>query len=322
MSKVERLLNLTALLLNTERPLTVERIGDLIEGYPEDPASFRRTFERDKDDLREMGIPISVLPIDKLDASEVGYRVLPSDYYAPEIDLAPDELAALRLAVTAIRLEGTDTARALRTLGASPESPAEHTLAALDMPEGLPTAFAALTERRVLRFRYNESDREVEPGRLEHQRGRWYLTGFDRSRGEIRSFRLDRITGSLASGDPHAFDPPKALAPTKLDPWQFGDDEPVLAVIRVDADSLELATATIGTNLTWSLNADGSSQFSVEVSNQLAFMNRLVDVMEHVEVLSPPELRQAWTTRVTEAMRHFNASEFIPPASTAQVGNH
>ena len=61
-SKLERLLNLTAALLDIPRPLTVEDIREAIPGYPDNEPSFRRSFERDKDDLREMGVPIEVVP--------------------------------------------------------------------------------------------------------------------------------------------------------------------------------------------------------------------------------------------------------------------
>ena len=60
MDKLERLLNLTAALLHTSRPLTAEEIRERVPGYPDNLVAFRRTFERDKDDLREMGIPLAV----------------------------------------------------------------------------------------------------------------------------------------------------------------------------------------------------------------------------------------------------------------------
>ncbi|MBP6729383.1 MAG: WYL domain-containing protein, partial [Microthrixaceae bacterium] len=95
MSKLERLLNLTALLLETRRPIPVEEIGRTIEGYSADPVAFRRAFERDKDDLRELGIPVEVTPIDPGDPSSVGYRIPNDRYYLPDLALDPGELAAL-----------------------------------------------------------------------------------------------------------------------------------------------------------------------------------------------------------------------------------
>ena len=115
--KLERLLNLTAALLDTRRPLSAEEIGRMIPGYPGDPASFRRTFERDKDDLREMGIPVEVVMPQGTDNTRAGYRISPERYYLPDPGLDPDELAALRLAVGAIRVEGSSEGDAFRKLG-------------------------------------------------------------------------------------------------------------------------------------------------------------------------------------------------------------
>ena len=63
MDKLERLLNLTAALLDTEMPLTAEEIWDRVGGYPDAKPSFRRAFERDKDELRAMGMPIEVATV-------------------------------------------------------------------------------------------------------------------------------------------------------------------------------------------------------------------------------------------------------------------
>ena len=60
MSKLERLLKLLAVLIDTTRPITADDLRQRIGGYPDNTASFRRAFERDKDDLRSMGITIAV----------------------------------------------------------------------------------------------------------------------------------------------------------------------------------------------------------------------------------------------------------------------
>ena len=63
MDKLERLLNLTAALLHAEMPLTAEELRARVGGYPDTKATFRRAFERDKDDLRSMGMPLRVEPV-------------------------------------------------------------------------------------------------------------------------------------------------------------------------------------------------------------------------------------------------------------------
>ena len=73
MTKLERLLNLIAALIHTVVPMTAEEIREEVEGYGgASEASFRRAFERDKDELRSMGIPISVSTVPGTDPPLTG----------------------------------------------------------------------------------------------------------------------------------------------------------------------------------------------------------------------------------------------------------
>ena len=101
-SRVERVLNLLALMLDTQVPRTREEFVREIAGYPAQPEANRRAFERDKEILRGMGVPITMETIG--DGTEVGYRVRPDDYCLPDLGLTADETAALRVAVSAISL--------------------------------------------------------------------------------------------------------------------------------------------------------------------------------------------------------------------------
>ena len=95
MNKAERLIDLIAMLLEAERPVTLERIRSSIPGYDQTTTpSFKRMFERDKSELREMGIPILVEPLDPLEEAQ-GYRIPKEEYYLPEITLTPEEKVAL-----------------------------------------------------------------------------------------------------------------------------------------------------------------------------------------------------------------------------------
>ncbi len=115
--RLERLLNLTATLLDTRRPLTLDELAERVEPrYPEDKTARRRQFERDKETLRELGVPITVEAVDGFGA-EQAYRINPKDYYLPELSLSDAELAALHLAVTAVRLEGGEGREGLAKLG-------------------------------------------------------------------------------------------------------------------------------------------------------------------------------------------------------------
>src|ERR1700744_3447361 len=96
--KPERLLSLVVCLLSTRRYLTAEQIRQAVAGYPEQPEAFKRMFERDKEELRELGIPLETGPISPLDGEDTGYRVQRQAYELPELRLEPDEAAVLGLA--------------------------------------------------------------------------------------------------------------------------------------------------------------------------------------------------------------------------------
>ena len=104
--RLERLVNLTATLLDTRRPLTLEELAGRLEpSYPEHIVARRRAFQRDKETLLNLGVPVLTLPVDAL-SNELGYRIRPEDYYLPNPGLSAEERAALQVAVTAVRFEG------------------------------------------------------------------------------------------------------------------------------------------------------------------------------------------------------------------------
>lgn len=147
--RLERLLNLTATLLATRRPLTLDDLAERLEpSYPDDLTARRRSFERDKETLRELGVPVSVEPVDAL-GGELGYRIRPDDYYLPDLALSDDERGALHVAVTAVRLEGGAAHAGLSKLGGA-EGAGAPPLAQLEVTPALPDCFDAVSHRRVL----------------------------------------------------------------------------------------------------------------------------------------------------------------------------
>ncbi|MCB0993742.1 MAG: WYL domain-containing protein [Acidimicrobiales bacterium] len=295
MSKLERLLNLTAALLAAERPLTADQIRSRVEGYPENLVAFRRAFERDKDDLREMGIPLRREAASDLESSADGYRIDRDDYYLRDPGLDPDELAALHLAARVVRVGGRGATSALWKLGGQLGPAGEPTgaeLVVIPTDVNLTPAFQAVAERRVVRFAYSGRDREVEPHRLELVRGRWYLSGHDRSRDDDRHFRLDRVDGPLDLGEPGGFDPPTSPGEgVRLEPWQLGDREPTTARLLVDTAQVPWARHELGAPV--ELREDGSAVFEVPVTDDVAFRGFVLAFLEHAEVLEPIELRHS-----------------------------
>jgi proteasome accessory factor B len=301
MDKLERLLNLTAVLLDTGRPLTAEELRRRVPGYPEAKASFRRSFERDKDDLREMGIPLRVERAPGVDPPQDGYDIHKDEYYLRDPGLDPDELAALHLAASAVRLDGSRGQEAVWKLGGA-TAPGGEPLAALPGDPNLSAAFSALAGRRVVRFGYRGDERQIEPHRLDHRRGRWYLSGHDRLRDDDRVFRLDRIDGALVAEGPEGAyaRPERAGSGASAEPWELGEEEPVEARLRVDADQAEWARGRLGDGRLMERHDDGSSTFSIEITGREAFFTFVLSFLDHAVILGPEVLRDAFVEQLSE----------------------
>lgn len=213
-AKTERLLNLVICLLASRRYLGRDEIRRAVPGYPDSDEAFERSFERDKDELREMGVPIETGSNSVLFDDEIGYRIRRDAYALPEITFTAEELSILALAARAWSsgaLAGA-ASRALLKLqageGASLDLEAATSLPGLDPRiEGNEAAFGplwqALSDRRPVRFAYRRrggetaEQREVEPLGMVARQGRWYLIAHDRGRNGRRVFRISRITGPV-----------------------------------------------------------------------------------------------------------------------------
>lgn len=298
MDRLERLINLVAALKAAERPLTRGELRERVPGYPDDDDSFRRAFERDKDTLRGMGIPVSLEPVSTDSGPVDGYRIRAEEYELPDPGLAPDELAALHLANSAVHLEGDEGTAALWKLGGvgarGPEAPPYIALAG---GEHLSTLFGAVGVRRRVVLRYRGEERTVDPWRLAFRNGRWYLSGHDHDRDGERQFRLDRVEGATTTGPPGAFARPARSGAGPPAPWEMGEEEAVEARLLVDADHVGWAEAFLGADRAVDRRADGSAIFALRITNRDAFRSMVLSFLDHAEVLEPPALRDdivAW----------------------------
>ncbi len=306
MDKLERLLNLTLTLLETPRPLSAMELRERVPGYPDTDASFRRAFERDKDSLREMGIPVMLELIPHTDPPAEGYRIHADQYYLRDPGFEPDELAALHLAASAVRIDAAHGIEGLWKLGAvasgalgedelGPSLPGDLTTSAVAELPGDPNlgaVFAAVAERCALTFGYGGATRTIDPYRLDHRRGRWYVSGFDHDRGEERNFRLDRMEGDASTGPPASFERPStAIAGGPAQPWQFGEGETVTARVLIDREQAPWLRQHLGQDAAIETRADGSLIATIEVTNWPAFRSFLLTFLEHAELLDPPDLR-------------------------------
>jgi proteasome accessory factor B len=302
--KLERLMNLLATLLETSKLLSADDIRKRVPGYADDLHAFRRAFERDKDDLRDMGVPVEMGEIPGTDPPIPGYRVRPDRYYLRDPALEPDELAALHLAVDAVRFDGIEGGGALWKLGGRPAAAgtAPSELTELPADANLVTLFSAIGERRSASFSYRSpravTERTIDPYRLDFQRGRWYVTGLDHDRGDQRHFRLDRMQGAVSLDRPGSSSPPAASTPgVRLAPWELGEGTPVTARVLVDADQAGLARTMVGPDVEVEELPDGSVVVALPVTSPDGLRSFVLGFLDHAEVLDPPERRQesvAW----------------------------
>jgi proteasome accessory factor B len=222
--KSERLLNLLITLLVSRSYVTKERIRAVVEQYREaGDEAFEKMFERDKDELRSLGVPIEVGYLDRAFEDEPGYRIERSAFELPEIELEPDEAAVVGLAARVWQHAGlaSATSDALVKLKAAGVSVDRGALAAVapqltvDEPS-FETFWSATQERVPVVFDYRTASsseaatRHLEPWGVVSFRGRWYVLGLDTDRGAPRLFRLSRVQGQVRSaGRPGTYEVPE-----------------------------------------------------------------------------------------------------------------
>jgi proteasome accessory factor B len=226
-TRTERLVNLVICLLSTRRFLTAAQIAQTVPGYehvPGDPReheAFQRKFERDKADLRELGVPLETGTASVFDA-EPGYRIARRDYALPDIPLEPDEAAAVGIAARLWRHAGLAAAASsglakLRAAGVDVDPQATLGIEPVVTVDATFEPFtAAVRERAAVTFEYRtpEDDapatRRLQPWGVVCWRGRWYVVGHDLDRAAERCFRLSRIVGAVRRlGAPGGFQPPQ-----------------------------------------------------------------------------------------------------------------
>jgi len=219
--KSERLLNLLIMLLVQRRPIAKDRIRELL--YPDSrPDAFEKMFERDKDELRSLGVPVEVAQLDPLFDDEVGYRIPPDEFALPDVSLTPEEAAVVGLASrvwqqATMAQATTDAVRKLSAAGLDVDLTAlEIAQPRLNADEpAFATCWEAVCDRTRIEFDYqrpNEPEsrrRHVQPWGLVRTSGRWYLVGFDTDRNAERVFRLDRVSSAVRKvGPARSYDVP------------------------------------------------------------------------------------------------------------------
>jgi proteasome accessory factor B len=210
-SRAERLVNLVICLLSSRQYLSAERIRRIVPGYADASSdeAFSRMFERDKAELRDLGVPLETGRTPGFDPGE-GYRIARRDYELPDIDLEPDEAAAVALAARlwdSPQLAGAAHGAVLKLRAAGVEVDPEPSMVVQPRvratePALIPLIIAVQAGQAVT-FAHRKhpaappTARTVEPWGVVSWRGRWYVVGHDRDRRAKRCFRISRIVGQV-----------------------------------------------------------------------------------------------------------------------------
>jgi predicted DNA-binding transcriptional regulator YafY len=306
--KLERLTDLILVLLTTSRPLSLNELADQLPGYPEAGEARRMAFERDKRLLREEGITVEAVPIDG--DAQVGYRIDAATFFLPDLNLSPEEQAALHLAVAGVHLADDSGGDALRKLGIVDLADAQP-VAALGGARGLDRIFQALATDAEVRFRYRGEDRVVYPIRLHFSGGHWYLLGYAKERQGGRNFRVDRIDGEVTVGAPGGaagVDLSEVPLDSPDEPWVTEGSATPATTLRLAVDALRAfqVVAEVGADAVVAEEADGSVVVEVAVGREVAARSWVLSFLHHAEVLAPESLRAelvAWLEAIVAARR-------------------
>ncbi|MET0324762.1 MAG: WYL domain-containing protein [Ilumatobacteraceae bacterium] len=308
--RVERLTNLLALLLETSRPLTLVEIAGALDGqYAEKESTRRAAFERDKAALREIGVPIESTVLSGGQAGISAYWIDRDRYELTDLHLEPDEMRALQVAVAAVR--PTQGREALWKLGLDTVSLDGDVAVTAVVPElvALPALREAAARRATVTFEYRGKARRLDPYGLLLRTGFWYVVGRDHEHDEQRTYRVDRIAGGVTASVDGSFERPPGFDLRDAfpsDPKQLGADadHDAVAVVVVDGGRAggverELGPARVRRRL-----ADGAIEVEVPCANVPAFRSWVLGLLDHAEVIGPPEVRAdvvAWLERLVAA---------------------
>ncbi|MGZ4624681.1 MAG: helix-turn-helix transcriptional regulator [Kineosporiaceae bacterium] len=313
--RTERLLNLVICLLSTRSWLTKEQIRSAVPQYDEcaTDEAFDRMFERDKEDLRELGIPIVMGSHSAWFEDEQGYRIDRGAYALPDLAFTAQELAVLGLASRVWQqasLAGP-AARALVKLKALGVETDEESLVGVEprvraAEPAFEPLYAATRDRAPVTFAYRSRDgelttRHLEPWALTSRGGRWYVVGHDRDRQARRSFRLARIEGEVRRmGPQHAYEVPDDVDPGELvTQWPESQDGRT-AVLRVRAGrAVLLRQRAIGAERA---TDEGWDVVRVAVRDAGELAREVAGYGPDVIALAPPDLRATVVRVLTAAL--------------------
>lgn len=317
--KVERLLNLVAFLLRAHAPRPWADIRGKLAGYDDDAddAAIERRFERDKDDLRRMGVPIEYVQTD--DFGNTGYFIRKEEYFLPPLDISADEAVALAcLARLASAQVSGPMSQALQSAVQKLQfycpvrqdilaTPEERFL--LVGPPSKPSAApspnlqmlsSAVFQRKTVTFRYYTisrnatEDRAVDPYGLAFWGGTWYLAGRAHPDPQVKVFKLDRIRGEVLLKHKGRVGPDFEMPAdfrvadyVGVKSWQFDKRKPFEARVWFDATVAWMVQESLEAGQALKPQADGSAEGTFKVAAPDAFLRWVLSFGRHARIRAP-----------------------------------
>jgi len=297
--KSERLVNLVIALLATKRYLTKSEIFRTIEGYEGSSESMERMFERDKDELRALGIEIEVSALDPLFDDEIGYRIRFENYVMDHSGFTTSEIAYMSLAAQVWKEEALSeiAQHAMRKLSglASPIDISEIPAIApvlINAPKFLNEIIDCISKRRTIEFVYLDSEMKTQSRQVNVYsyfsfKGSWYFSGLDVRKMEIRTFKCDRIVGDVSvSKGSKMYEIPEEYIPSTESEENAYELTAQLLVRKGRGSQLRNRASKIVT-------AEDFDAVDVPYSSENELLSLVLWHLDDVQVLAPSVLRDS-----------------------------
>jgi len=331
--KFERLMNLVAFLLASPEPVPFAVIRKLVVGYSDlaREDAVEKRFDRDKKELREIGIPVEYVQSDE--QGRDGYYIPREQYFHTELDLDEDEAAVLVMLANSARGGNDAISSNLRSalLKMAIDSPLQEEVANAiaqrrvhsftrgkrdrAVLDNLDRLVGAVAGRRVVKFRYRKGDskkvteRLVHPYGLGYREGEWYLVGEDQEKRALRQFKVVRIQGAVQAkkGRGPAFRMPPGFdieQHIERPPWEYAPGRAEVAEIRFHRDVAWMVAENLVPGQQFDFRQDGGGVLRLKVrrapDTHQKLLNYLAAYSGQCAVASPPWLKK-------QAIAHLKA---------------